>query len=457
MGTNYVVAGFKAMADYTDKFIKSEYFDDHFTREDVSNFFFKNCNNFLHGFGQNFKNKKRFDKHKKFEAKTLSKFRSYKFFDKSYFWVDSSGFQISIGILSKEEAEILNYLYYEFLCEEVDKYDKAFILDIPPGPGCQIFDNFKSVYDWNYRSYKKASLLSEEVRNKIVYVHHFRTPKLWEIYLDLLRSNDFYKSFTKFATGGIVANMRSDMIIPCIIYVLPLIPLLNETIKNGRKKIEFHILGGANFRDILFYELFRIHVKKIHDIDLIITFDSSGLFKGLMMSRFLWIEYEGVMRKVDIRTNNIDMRFEDNIKVIDIFRYGINKMARENNFKEIKIDNIYDDTTGTFSIENRIYSLLYMLYMYSEVQNNMRDFSEKVYEFYDKGEIDIFNLNVEEMTKNLNSGKITKKQRSKSYSVSNSLDMLTSLDEEYCKYIIDKCLSKDEFTNLDNNYDILEI
>ena len=107
--------------------------------------------------------------------------------------------------------------------------------------------------------------------------------------MKILDENNLFDKFKHFSTGGIVANMSTDLIIPCIIYILPLIPLLNRAKKFGRKYLNFHILGGAGFRDVLFYELFKIHVMEKHGIELNITYDSSGIFKALMIGRFIHI------------------------------------------------------------------------------------------------------------------------------------------------------------------------
>ena len=59
------------------------------------------------------------------------------------------------------------------------------------------------------------------------------------------------------------------------------------------------------------------------------------------------------------------------------------------------------------------------------------------------------------MTRRLNQGKLTKKQKIKSNSISKSLDMLKNLDEDYCQYLITKHLAKDEFINLDEKTRIM--
>ena len=72
---------------------------------------------------------------------------------------DSGGFQISIGRLSRRESDLLRVMYYDWIEEYHEVLDKAFILDIPPGPGCEIFHNFDDVYKLNLESYERARSL----------------------------------------------------------------------------------------------------------------------------------------------------------------------------------------------------------------------------------------------------------------------------------------------------------
>ena len=460
MASGYTVAGAETLMTIIDNFIKNKKnnFEDHFTREDISNFFGSVCSRFLHSFGQNFKGKKNYSNYNQKEAELFIKLKLSNFFQNSLLIPDSGAFQISIGLLTRRESELLFEQFYLFLSDYKDVYDQAFILDLPPGPGCQIFSNFKEVYDRNLESYTVAANLPDEVRKKIIYIHHFRTPALWDIYTKILRDNDFYQYFDQFATGGIVANSSGDSEIPCIIYVLPLIPLLNETIKHKRTKLDFHVLGGATYRDIFFYELFKLHVKKVHNIELNITYDSSGLFKGLMIGRYFSVIDEGRIKKIDVRTNNLDKRFKDDIKIIDVCRNVCNTLSDKYGFKKLTInDNIYDSKTGTFFEPVKVYLMLYMLEFYLEIENLMKEKSELIYPIYESRDLETFTSCSEQITRDLNQGKISRKQISKSNSIVKSLDMLTNLDEEYCKYVVSKFLSKDEFINLTKNGQLLTI
>lgn len=356
-------------------------------------------------------------------------------------------------------------MYYDFLVNHKDSYNRSFILDVPPGPGCEIFHNFDDVYNLNMMSYQKAKNLPDEVRNKMIYIHHFRTPKLWEIYTKIMREGEMFDSFQYHGTGGIVANMASDMVIPCIIYVLPLIPLLNEAKKYGRTFLNFHILGGANFRDVLFYELFKVVVKKKHNIDLNITYDSSGPFKQVMQARFLHVRDEnGYLKKMNVKSSALDKKFSREKTVMEKYEEILNSLADANDFKRIDTDNIYGmylDRSNvlreTFHHEVKAYSIMYSLSLFPIIQEEMRVFAERAYDIYESGDLELFYKECFDVTRHLNQGKLTKKQRVKAYSIPKSIDMLENLDEDLCKYLVDKFLSKDEFTDLDSTQKVLKI
>jgi hypothetical protein len=458
MKSGYILAGFETFASIVDNFLlgKKGRFQENFTREQLSNFLSKSISGFLHSFGQDFPGKRNYSKYNKREAELFIKCREMGFFDNCDFIADSGGFQISIGRLTREESDLLYRMYYEWLEEYYKVYDKAFILDVPPGPGCKIFKNFEDVYNLNLESYERAKNLPDCVRQKIIYVHHFRTPKLWEIYTKILRDYDMFNSFNYHATGGIVANMASDMTIPCIIYILPLIPLLNECKKFGKDHLNFHILGGSNFRDILFYELFNLVVKKTHNIDLNITYDSSAIYKQVMHARFMYVkDEEQYIRKINIKSSNLDKRFLPTLSVHDTCQKVFNELSEKWNFKNISIDGVYDEKTGTFFEDVKIYSMLYTFNLYSEVQRWMRDFALEIYPIFESGCREEFYRQCLEATRVLNQGQLTKKQIIKAHSIPRSLDMLIELDEDKCKDIVDKFLSKDEFTDLDEKTRIL--
>jgi len=464
--SGYVLAGFETLASIIDMFIsgRKSRFNENFSRDDISNFLANTCSGFLHSYGQNFPKKKKYNKYSLNEANMYRKCRDMGIFNGCDFIVDSGGFQISIGRLTRKESDLLlNNMYYDFLEDYHEVYDKAFILDVPPGPGCKIFHNFEDVFNLNLESYIKAKNLPNHVRKKVIYIHHFRTPKLWEIYTKILREYDMFSAFEHHGTGGIVANMSSDMSIPCIIYVLPLIPLINEAIRNKRSYLNFHILGGANFRDVLFYELFKTTVKKCHNFDLNISYDSSGPYKQVMHARFLNVKDEhGRIKKMSLKGNNLDKKFLPELTVNDMCQRLFNEMADEWNFKRIDVDGIYGKYknrsgvfTETFHPDVKVYALLYSLSIYPTIQEQMHQFSKRAYSIYESGDLSEFYRECFNITQTINQGKLTKKQKIKAHSIPRSLDMLKELDEDFCKYVINKFLAKDEFIDLDKGKGIL--
>jgi len=460
--SGYVLAGYDTLAKLLHRFTTGlkakDRWNSQFTTEQLQTFFNKVCVGFLHSFGQNFPNKKKYHKYKYIMFESMRFCRDTEFFKGSKLFLDSGGYQISIGRLSHRESKILFDMYYEWLQEFPQMYDRAFILDVPPGPGCRIFNDFSDVYKWNYDSYITAKNLPVEIKNKMVYVHHFRTPKLWEIYTKLMRENEMFKEFNYHATGGIVANLGSDLNIPCFIYVIPLIPLLNECKRYGRNFLNFHILGGAGYRDVLFYELVKKIVYDFHKIKLNVTYDSSGAFKQVMFARYMWVrDGDNHLKKMDIRSCNLQNRFYGDTRVIDTYQHMLDELADENNFKKIKLDEVYINENGTMHEDVKIYSIMYALHRYYTVKKEMEIFADEAYPLYKSNQHEEFYHRCVEVTRLLNQGKLTSKQEAKAHSFGPSLDMLINLDEDYCKFLVNKFLAKDEFVQLFDNKKIMTI
>ena len=468
--SGYVLAGFETLATIVDNFFKGKRgrWNENFTREHISAFLASKCSGYLHSYGQNFANKKKYNKYNWTEANMYQKCRDMRIFDGCTMIADSGGFQISIGRLSRRESDLLKVMYYDWIEEYHEVLDKAFILDIPPGPGCEIFHNFDDVYKLNLESYERARSLPDEIRKKIIYIHHFRTPQLWDIYTKIMRDNEMFPEFEYHGTGGIVANMSSDMIIPCIIYVLPIIPLLNEAKKYGKDHLNFHVLGGANFRDIFFYELIQLATWKHHKIKLNITYDSSGIYKQVMHARYIHVvDGNGHIKKMNVKSDNLKHRFFDDVMteektrdsttVEQMYQNILNDTAVRHNFKPITVDGVYSTETNTFHEDVKVYSILYTLGRYSQIQNSLKEMVARIYPLYEAGDTNGFYLECLEITKFLNQGKMTKKQKTKAHSIEKSLDMIKNLDEDYCHYLVNKYLSKDEFINLDDSTKMLTI
>lgn len=459
--SNYVMAGFETLGTYFNNLSTRNLqgnWNDNFSPATMSHFLSQTCHGFLHSFGQNFTGKKKYDKYVANEVRVFEENRGYGIFDNCNFICDSGGFQASIGRIDEHETDNLISLYHEFLEHHHSCIDRAFVLDLPPGPGCKLFKDFDDIFYGNERTYNLARNLPQEARDKMIYIHHFRTPKLWDIFDDILNIDGMFDSFSHFGTGGIVANQGSDTAIPCIIYVLPLIPVLKKAKEAGRKELDFHILGGAGYRDIFFYEMFSQVVKQEHDIELTISYDSSGIFKGLMRGRMLHILCDDeIVRKVDLRTVKLDKRFISDLTVADIISQKIDNMSDRYNFKRIASKKIYCENSGTFPDDFRIYAAMLVLRTFADVQLLLRRKAQEIFPLFQAGEMEEFSTQCAKVTQDMNQGKITRKQKAKTHSITNSIKMLRDLDVDYCEYIVNKYLAKDEFIELDPASAILKV
>ena len=452
--SKFICAGFESLSECLDSYIKKNG-DDVFRRDKIANFFETTVSGFLHSFGTAISGK-----NGKLNKKTISsqvsifkKARSTHFFDRSLFYVDSGGYQISAGFFDRNQTEDLIKIYHDFLRNDSDVFDRAFVLDITPGPNDKVFRSESDIYDYNLRTYSLAKELPTNIRKKMVYIHHFRTPSLWRAFKRIL-TDDMFLSFENFATGGIVASSKSDVDIPCIIYVLPLVVLLNKTIAHNKKRLCFHILGGANFRDIFFYELMAKHVKRVHDVDLVITYDSSALFKGFLMSRRLPVLVDGVSQFVSLRSSDLSFHTFGKRTNKDMILDSVNEMAKEFSMKQLD-GNLYDSENKTLLPVVSLYGMLYYLYYYYKAQNYIRKQVDLIYRYYESGEIAKFSQECLDITQKLNGDKITRKQRVKTNCSVNSLKMLSTLDEDFCEYIVYNLLVKDEFTHINNSTRVL--
>jgi hypothetical protein len=138
-------------------------------------------------------------------------------------------------------------------------------------------------------------------------------------------------------------------------------------------------------------------------------------------------------------------------KIMEKYLETLDEFSDTFNFKRINRSDVYCGKSGTFHTDIKIYTMLYSLYMYSKVQDKMKDVVQCLYPLYEAGELEEFNNKAELITRNINNEKITRKQQNKTYSIVRSLDMLSNLDEEYCKSIVEKFLAKDEFIELLND------
>ena len=88
------------------------------------------------------------------------------------------------------------------------------------------------------------------------------------------------------------------------------------------------------------------------------------------------------------------------------------------------------------------------MYVYKRIEVASIEKAKELYPIYESGDYTEFNRRIELVFRKLNAGKITRKHKAKFHALARTLDLLTSLDEDHCKYIITHHLGRTEFSNL---------
>lgn len=450
---NFICAGgdcFEALlSSFIDKHNGSEFFDE----EQLSIFLYNTINKYLYSFGSglSYKTKKISKNHTKKIVDSISEMKNRPFMKNIELYIDSGGFQVAMGAIKTPDMPHFINVYHDFLKDNYKTFEYAFSLDLPPGPSSAeaIFSSYNQIEELNRLSYTETSKLNQEIKDKMIYVHHFRTPSLYDTWSKFLWEENLADGYTNFATGGIVANMATDLTIPVIIYSIPLSEILKYVMDKGLTSFNFHVLGGANFVDVFYHKLFAYHIKKIHNVDVKITYDSSAIFKALAIGRFIPVfDSNGSLKKMDLRSNNIHLRF-DNQYTVELMTYKLLKILSETfGFKILDINEypIYDKETKSLTRPVHVYLMFYILYAYRLLELQADEFVRKIYPLFEQNKIDDFDELCYDFTQKINQGKNTKKQKAKTASIFRSLNILTNLDRDYNRYLIHKFMSNDDIS-----------
>jgi len=452
---NYIVAGadcfVSLLGNFIDKYDGDKFFDD----PKVKNFLTNSIDRYLYSFGTglSYKTKKMSPKHSEKIAREVGKIVSRPFMSDAKLYIDSGGFQVAMGAVEAKDMPNFIKSYHEFIEGNHDKFSYAFSLDLPPGPSSasSIFESYNQIEELNRLSYQTSKNLPQNIKDKMIYIHHFRTPSLYDTWSKFLWDENMAEGFTNFATGGIVANLATDMTIPVIIYSIPLSEILKYAIDKGMTSFNFHVLGGANYVDVFYHKLFSHHIKMVHGVDVKITYDSSAIFKALAIGRFIPVfKEDGTLIKMDLKSNNLHLRFDGMNTVRDTVYILLNDIADHYGFTRLNPEEhpIYDPVTNTLTRSVHMYLICYMLRMYRYLELISDKFINEVYPLFQEGKLQDFDDKCYALAQLFNQGKNTKKQKAKIASIYRSLQILTNLDREYNKHLIHKFMSNDDISNM---------
>lgn len=421
----------------------------------------------------------------------LGKFQQIEFLKDVEFIVDSGGYSIQQKDYFEysEIPQFIDLYHQEFLMKHDDKFNYAFSLDISPGATHCPFNMFQ-MKDLAYQSYEQLSGLPEHIRKKILYVHHFRTPLVRDLYVDLL--NRYGDNFYNFATGGLVSFGRTNKTPPYILYIVPLLDILKMCLRRGIKKFRFHVLGGSEWKEILGHVFLARHIKELFDIEVQITFDSSTIFRTLCMGRYTFVAdpVNKSIKRISLRGDDLKLRYTgDPTKsrkeiVVDLFNeavqpYGMSGLTydeylyEDTGFHSIKestkesmgygVEDLDEEDrllkTGSLSDVVYAYGIMQILYTFKKVERWCNEIVDDFYSSYIGKDLsikkDLLCEKIEPVMIMLNGGKsIGKSIDIRTISIPNSLQMLNDFKSkpektiELCTKIIKTYMSGDECKEL---------
>ncbi len=450
--SNYVCAGCDCLGLFFNKFFKN--YPGYLTHEKAQEFFKNNVDRFLFSFGTglSYKSKKIPNRHQDKIQNEVKKIRSYPYLADSSLYIDSGGFQVAMGAINASDMPTFINMYDEFLHTNSELFNYAFVLDLPPAESesRSIFNSYADLENMNRMSYQRFAGFEQKLKDKMIFIYQFRSPALYEIWNKFIWEEDLANGFKNFSCGGLVANSATDQNVPFIVYSIPLADMVAYAKSKNLQKFNFHVLGGANYLDVFYHKLFTRHIKEVHNIDVTITYDSSAVFSALAVARFLpCFDLDDNLSRIDLRSSVLHRKFQKEVTVEQQLYRMMNDVATHYGFKEVNSndDPIYcPNTKGSIVLSKKIYIYLICCYfrVYRELEMLSDRMVDKVYPLYKAGEYLEFTDICNEYSRMLNQDKISKKHKKKVVGIWKSLDIITNLDREYNKHMIDKYMSADD-------------
>lgn len=452
MSSNFVAAALPSVITHIENLFKN--YSEYCEPKDVKTFLDNTVNKFLTSIGI------ALDRNREINprivttySKMLKKIKEKSYLEDCTIIVDSAGYQIQTGYVSREDIPKFTNLYYdEFITNHSDLFTKAFNLDLVPGYSFCPFKSWKDIKDLSIESYTKASNLPDDIREKMIYVHHFRTPKMHQVYKSIMPQ--FIPKFKNFAVGGLVSMSNSKNPPTCVMYSVPLVDILHHMVNSNIKKASFHVLGETEFKSVFLHCLFEKHIKEKLGIELSITYDSSSIFKIVALGRYTFIFDGKNIWRLGLRSDIVKSMFAGSIKTNEeVFFDVLNTRLSPYNFKKVNsIDApIYKDD-GSFNTLYYSYGLLQMFDLFTSIQEYCRKQVERLYPIYLSEDYVTFNQEVGNLLLSFNNGKQSKKLNIRSNIVWNSLKMIESMDLDYGEYLVKNYMYSEENRDLPDTH-----
>jgi len=384
--------------------------------------------------------------------------------NKLQLFMDSGGFQATMGYLGKQELNLFIREYANFISNYNQFFSYFFTLDLLFITGSMA--NKKDLLNINHTSFTMLANLPDEIKKKLIFIYHFRTPTIYSIWKEI--SKTYEKQFSNYySMGGIVAFSGSAKTTPIHLYIIPLCQIIKNALEQKQDNIKIHILGGASYKDVFFYKVISKIIEYYHKIKVEITYDSSAPFKQFQQARIcdILIPDTFIIQTLSVKENDLNkialpkLNIDKTIEQYLFSRYNAMLSNMDKNGKYNSILNnrkFYQfNTDKNQSVLNKEIALIGMLNIanqYKLVEEMSDKYLNEIFYLFENGrEEEFFDLIYNKMIL-LNRMKISRKLRTQ-YKLKKSMQVLKDLDIDYIDHVVNTYLSSEEMIKGNNQVD----
>lgn len=365
--------------------------------------------------------------------------------DNMIMYVDSGGFQCIMGYISADH--VLDYMkcYCDFLNRYKTNFSYAFSLDLPPNDF--MFKTIKEAREFNIATYRGLSeLVDEEVmKSKIIFVYHFTSMRIWNVWNDIL---DYADNFSSYWSAAGIARKKTFQRPSVWLYTPVLLRYIRYFQNNDPSKLnnlKFHILGDFTPLTILFSKLVSEYLRRVYNIKLYITYDASSICVGNLRHRFINVfrDKDHVWHYIDLKRRERDKRnpLFNNKRNSDIALEEIQSFAEHEGFKLLPYDDIDDPKKDNFWSEVGHYLILYMVYQYSKLEQYCYEIAPELISLYLDEKYEQFSKEVFNILIKISGGSLSRYLSTKKRFVLNTFDAFELLQTSDDKKLLDKCVA----------------
>jgi len=250
-------------------------------------------------------------------------------------FVDSGGFQIIQGYITKHRVKEYVDTYHFLLKKYYKDIDYIFSLDIMNrGWDRETLVNFN---DYSINESIKLMQKIPEIKEKQLFIVQTRVLPVFELWNELMDKHEVFKHYEKFSFGGLVGlkketNAKFSHVVPFIFWLL-----LKSKLNNGNIK-HIHLLGQSSKLMVFTTIFLENYLSKKFNMNIEFTMDSSELVRFAKIEHKLPIlckpdeeEYQYIRELKDLDKSLEKHSMKDSIENIEKAKSNLTQFGKLEN------------------------------------------------------------------------------------------------------------------------------